>query len=94
MKAAFIEQYGGPEVLKYPPRQRPALGRRRTPAHGVCAVRRVLGFVRLRRRRIFRRRLRPWIFRRRRFVGRRRRVGELVMQLTQEDRAAIAPAIR
>ena len=73
MKAAFIEQYGGPEVLKYPPRQRPALGRRRTPAHGVCAVRRVLGFVRLRRR---------------------RRVGELVMQLTQEDRAAIAAAIR
>jgi hypothetical protein len=30
----------------------------------------------------------------RRFVGRRRRVGELVMQLTQEDRAAIAAAIR
>jgi putative membrane protein len=45
-------------------------------------------------RRIFRRRFWRRLFRRRRLVGRRRRVGELVMAFSKEDHAAVAAAIR
>ena len=51
-----------------------------------------LGRIRPQQRRVFQRRRR--LLRRWRFVGRRRRVGELVMELTAKDRKRIAGAIR